>query len=108
MNPPARYSACIKAFLAGIIKKYGSYLYYSFRTDVSKIHQKGIFGPEVHQKDIILWSHNRNKIVSFFFADFYHVFHPIEETTIKINNQLHPGVVLCCPISIIFFYLFFT
>ena len=34
MNPPARYSACIKAFLAGIIKKYGSYLYYSFRTDV--------------------------------------------------------------------------
>ena len=35
MNPPARYSACIKAFLAGIIKKYGSYLYYSFRTDVA-------------------------------------------------------------------------
>ena len=36
MNPPARYSACIKAFLAGIIKKYGSYLYYSFRTDVAE------------------------------------------------------------------------
>ena len=36
MNPPARYSACIKAFHAGIIKKYGSYLYHSFRTDVAE------------------------------------------------------------------------
>ncbi len=34
LNPPARYAACIKAFLAGIMKKYGSCLYYSFRTDV--------------------------------------------------------------------------
>ena len=66
MNPTARYAACIKAFLAGIIKKYGSYLYHSFRTDVVPVvglePTRGISPTDFESVTSTIPSHRRSSV----------------------------------------------
>lgn len=49
----------------------------------------------------VLGAHKGYQIVPLFFADFHHIFHPVEETLIKINNECHFGIILCRSVGIV-------
>ena len=55
-----------------------------------------------------LGTHKGNQIVPLFLADFQHIFHPIKETLIKINNEIHFGIILCRSVGIVCCDLFFV
>ena len=57
---------------------------------------------------VILGSHKGYQIVPFLLADFHHIFHPVEETLIKINNECHFGIILCRSVGIVLCDLFFV
>lgn len=48
-----------------------------------------------------LWPHKGNKVIPLLFADFEHIFHPICEATVKIENQPKLGVILCGSVGIV-------
>lgn len=56
----------------------------------------------------VLGTHKGYQIVPLLLADFHHIFHPVEETLIKIYNECHFGIILCRSVGIVLCDLFFA
>lgn len=51
-----------------------------------------------HKNKIFVWGsrpHKGNQIIPFLFADFHHIFHPIDEAVVKIKKKILLGIIFC-------------